>query len=341
MSGGRWRVRPDGSTWGDFGPEDQIGRLNLLTPERTRRASAEIREGISFCLSLPLDYPGERVLSRFRSAPCIHAINPDGRPRFNYRAEGSAVADIECDDAVTLALQYSTHWDSLAHIGQYFDAQGNGVTQPLYYNGFRAGEHVTLPTGREGDTGGALKLGIETIAETCVQGRGVMIDIARHLSSAGTMRSVDFATLDSIMKADGVAVDKGDIVCFRTGFAEMLLAMKKSPDATVLAEKSIALDGRDPALLNWISSSGIVAIVADNFAVETYPAAPALSPGAAALPLHEHCLFKLGVPLGELWHLGELAGWLRQARRSRFFLTAPPLRLPGAVGSPVTPVATV
>lgn len=44
---------------------------------------------------------------------------------------------------------------------------------------------------------------------------------------------------------------------------------------------------------------------------------------------------------GELWYLHELAGWLREHGRSRFLLTAPPLRLPGIVGSPVTPIATV
>jgi hypothetical protein len=59
------------------------------------------------------------------------------------------------------------------------------------------------------------------------------------------------------------------------------------------------------------------------------------------VPLHELCLFKLGIPLGELWWLSELADYMRGARRTRFLLTAPPLRLPGAVGSPVTPVATV
>jgi hypothetical protein len=57
--------------------------------------------------------------------------------------------------------------------------------------------------------------------------------------------------------------------------------------------------------------------------------------------LHELCIFKLGVHLGELWHLTPLADWLRQHQRSRFLLTAPPLALPGAIGSPVTPVATV
>jgi hypothetical protein len=47
------------------------------------------------------------------------------------------------------------------------------------------------------------------------------------------------------------------------------------------------------------------------------------------------------VHLGEIWHLTPLAHWLRAAGRSRFLLTAPPLRLPGAIGSPATPIATV
>ena len=59
------------------------------------------------------------------------------------------------------------------------------------------------------------------------------------------------------------------------------------------------------------------------------------------MPLHEHCLFKNGIHLGEMWYLTELANWLRQNKRSRFLLTAPPLRLPGAVGSPSAAVATV
>jgi hypothetical protein len=84
----------------------------------------------------------------------------------------------------------------------------------------------------------------------------------------------------------------------------------------------------------------VVALIADNYAVEGIPAMPAAG-RHPRLPLHEHCLFKLGVHLGELWFLSELAGWLAENNRSRFLLTAPPLRLPGAVGSPTTPVATV
>ena len=85
---------------------------------------------------------------------------------------------------------------------------------------------------------------------------------------------------------------------------------------------------------------GLACLIADNYAVEAHPALPREG-CCATLPLHEHCLFKLGINLGEIWYLTPLADWLRANRRNRFLLTAPPLRLPGAVGSPATPVATV
>ena len=55
MTGGvdtRWRNRPPGSNWGEFGPDDERGRMNLITPERRLRALAEAKEGRVFCLSL-------------------------------------------------------------------------------------------------------------------------------------------------------------------------------------------------------------------------------------------------------------------------------------------------
>jgi hypothetical protein len=116
--------------------------------------------------------------------------------------------------------------------------------------------------------------------------------------------------------------------------------MGGKPDPHALHHSCAALDGRDRKLLQWITDSGLAALIADNYAVEAVPAGECAG-CCAALPIHEHCLFKLGVNLGELWHLTPLAGWLRAHDRYRFLLTAPPLRLPGAVGSPATPVATV
>jgi kynurenine formamidase len=174
-----------------------------------------------------------------------------------------------------------------------------------------------------------------------VQGRGVLIDLHAHLGDAHC--AVDYDTLMRIIDADRVEIEPGDMVLIHTGFAQWLVDMKGQPDPQKISAHCASLDGRDERLLQWITDSGLSILAADNYAVEAHPAR---DPAAgirrcAALPLHQHCLFKLGVHLGELWWLTPLARWLREHRRHRFLLTAPPLRLPGAVGSPATPIATV
>lgn len=346
----RWTHRPEGSNWGDFGPDDQIGRLNLLTPERVRAAVQEVKAGKSFCLSIPLDRPGGNVLSPSRYPPVIRPTMKNGLVRMNYRVsrDNPGVTDISCDDAVILHTQYSTHWDALSHAGFMFDADGDGEPEPRYYNGFLADEHIKGPAdpsdgGMHGtfaavSTSNATRLGIEVVAETCVQGRGVMIDLHAHLGRE--FLTVGFDTIEEIMKKDGVIVEEGDLVCFHTGYADAILEANGNPTHEQAHRSCAALDGRDQKLLDWITDSGLAAICADNFAVERWPAS-SQPPCCAGAPLHEHCLFKLGIPFGELWHLTPLAEWLRANRRYRFLLTAPPLRLPGATGSPATPVATV
>ena len=72
----RWQQRPDGSTWGDWGDDDELGRINLLTPEKVLQGVREVEAGISFCLSLPLDFPGGTALNQRRHPPARRA-----RPR--------------------------------------------------------------------------------------------------------------------------------------------------------------------------------------------------------------------------------------------------------------------
>jgi kynurenine formamidase len=335
----RWQRRPEGSNWGEFGDDDQTGRMNLVTPERRLRAFAEVREGRAFCLSLPLDRPGGSVLNPRRRPPVFHPVTRDGRTHFNLALGeiDDGLTDVSCDEAVLLYDQYSTQWDGFAHKGSLFDANGDGVTEKVFYNGFTVVDSVT----REGTQGalGVVALSVANMAATCVQARGVMIDLRHHLGEERV--EVNYALLSRIMRDDQVKVEEGDIVCIHTGLGQMIIDADGDPDASLRTACAV-LDGHDPRLLEWITTSGIVAIACDNLAVER---SSTLSTGAghsgAGLPLHEHCLFKLGVHLGELWYLTELAQWLREHRRNRFLLTAPPLRLPGAAGSPVTPVATV
>jgi len=349
----RWKQKPPGSSWGEFGPDDQRGRMNLVTREKVRQGVAEVKEGLTFCLSLPLDYPGGSALNPRRRPPRIAATYRDsgkgkGRQNFCYplAEDNPDQTDVVCDDVVLMTLQYSTQWDSFAHIGSRFDADGDGQREIVFYNGFRAGEDIVParenpaaePWARfEGSE--ARALGIHLLAEHGAQGRGVLVDLHRHFGRE--RRAVTYEDLMRVMAEDRVEPERGDMLCFYTGFADVILEMKKNPDPRLLHGTCTGLDGRDERLLRWISDSGVACLIADNYAVEIIPTSLTRPAPHALMPLHEHCLFKNGIHLGELWYLTELAGWLRARGRNRFLLTAPPLRLPGAVGSPATPIATV
>lgn len=336
----RWKNRPEGSNWGEFGDKDQVGRLNLITPEIRRKAAQEIQTGEAFCLSMPLDYPGGNTLFQYRKPPKFFHEKRGAGHNFNFDMSqvSGCFCDVICDDAVLLYTQYSTQWDALSHVGQMFDADGDGTPEKVYYNGFRGGIDIIGPDEAD-DPAGASALGIENAAVTGVQGRGVMVDLERIHG-----RNRALIGYDELMRAlseQGAEVETGDFLCLYTGFADLVLSMNKNPDGQVLSSSCAVLDGRDERLLQWITDSGIAAICADNFAVEAYPAREGSGDQFPGLPLHNHCLFKLGIHLGELWYFADLAAWLRRNKRHAFFLTAPPLRLPGSVGSPATPVATV
>ncbi len=338
----RWTHRPEGSTWGDWGDDDQLGRLNLLTPARVKAAAREVEEGLSFCLSMPLDMPGGNAVNPKRFPPRFSPVFHDGAHYYNFdwAALYPGMMDITSDECVTFYSQYSTQWDSFAHVGSLFDVAGNGAPEPVYYNGFKAGEAIGGEIGDDGiQAMGAKALGIENMAATGVQGRGVLVDFHRHFGDERVI--VGYDTLMEVMDKDGVTVEEGDMFLFHTGWDEMILSMAGDPDAEKLHASGAVLDGLDDKLLQWITDSGISIIATDNMAVEDPHSSGDTQGGCSRLPLHRHCLFRLGVHLGEIWYLSGLAKALHQRGRYRFMLTAPPLRMPGAVGSPATPVATI
>jgi len=335
---GRWKNRPDGSNWGDFGDDDQLGRLNLLDDANTLRAAQEIRVGKRFCLSLPLDVPVTNATNPRRFPPVLKPVVRDGLVAFNLPLNNFDAGNtgVVSDDAVLLYNQHSSQWDSFGHMGALFDADGDGVAEPIQYNGFSVCGADGKP--RFGELG-AHNLGIEHMAKHGVQGRGVLLNLRKHYGFQS--RPVSYDDLMRILEADAVEVEVGDIMCVYTGYADKLVELGEDVQGDLPRTQCPAFDGRDPRLLQWITDSGLSVLISDNRAVE-FEHGP-LSEGTTGpgLPLHEHCLFKLGIHLGEMWYLTELAQWLEANERFRFFLTAPPLHLPGAVGSPANPVATV
>ncbi len=272
------------------------------------------------------------------------------RPNMNYplRCDDPTATDVVCDDQVILTLQYSTQWDSLAHVGQMFDADGDGKPEDVFYNGYRAGRDIIGPAYYDAqgnmtpcdEPQGARHLGVQNMAETCMQGRGVMIDLEAHFGRSGRMVSHD--DLMEVMR-------QGQ----SRGGTRRLRAVPHRVRRDAAGNEASSRTGRNCSVppapwmaatrncSQWVTDSGAVALISDNFGVEATPARPCMDDFCATLPLHAHCLFKLGCYLGEMFYLTELADWLRANGRNRFLFTGPPLRLPGAVGSPATPVATV
>ncbi|HYC47257.1 MAG TPA: cyclase family protein [Burkholderiales bacterium] len=336
----RWTNRPEGSNWGEFGDADQHGRMNLITADRRIRALQEVKTGEVFCLSHPLDKPGGNVLNPNRYPPVFHPVKRGEDVYFNLEMSKTdpRFTDVGSDEAIMLYSQYSTHWDAFAHKGTVFDADGDGVPEKVSYNGFRI---VDREGGALQGALGAINVSAAEMAETCVQGRAVMIDLRHHFGDERV--AVTYEMIERVMRDDRVTIEQGDIVCIHTGLGQLIREAEGKLDSSIRTACTV-LDGYDRRLLEWIADSGIAAIAADNLAVErssTLGVDPRVGHRGPQLPLHEHCLVKLGIHLGELWYLTELAAWLRENGRSRFLLTAPPLRMPGAAGSPVTPVATV
>ena len=192
------------------------------------RAAKEVREGRSFCLSLPLDYPGGRSLAPIRFPPTLQATERDGNPVFNSRVRTKThfFCDVVCDDAVLMCTQYSTQWDSFAHVGSTFDLDGSGEEIACFYNGYRAGIDVIPPAERGDDY--AMTLGIDKFAVKAIQSRGVLIDLEKHFGRAE--KTVTFEEFENVMKADGVSVAPGDMVCIHTAFGDEVLKMGRAPD---------------------------------------------------------------------------------------------------------------
>jgi hypothetical protein len=135
------------------------------------------------------------------------------------------------------------------------------------------------------------------------------------------LRPTGYEELMQTIERQQVVVKPVDLALFYSGFDRLLLDMDRKPDRERLFSQCATLDGNDPRLRQWIVDSGVVALCSDTIAVEWLGNMLA-DTGAARLPIHDLCLFKQGIFLGELRYLEELADWLAAHRRSSFLLPA-------------------
>ena len=298
------------SNWGRWGTDDVLGTLNLLTPAKRVEGAACVRRGVAFSLSQSFDSDGPQSGWRRRTNP-VHTMLDTGREALDgHFPHGLGGAD----DVIAMPLQCSTQWDGLGHIFDHGRA----------WNGRAAADVVT--------SAGDAVTGIETAAAH-LAGRGVLLDAGRVLGDAhGELpdsHPITAAELDAVAAEQGVEVREGDIVCVRTG----QYARTRREGWGGYA------GGPAPGLsftaLDWLHDTGIAAIATDTWGVEVRPN----EFEDAFQPLHQVAIPHLGLFLGEMWDLDGLADDCAADGTYEFFLTAAPLRITGAVGSPVNPIA--
>lgn len=308
---------PRGSSWGLFPEDPERGMANFAGPAQVLRGTEAIRTGTAF----NLDYPAnafEPSMSRSRKPPAqtVTSAHPDS---FDDYWDG-------------YWPQASSHIDGLRHRR----AHDHG-----FYNG--------IPDGSI--TAGTPELGVQRWAEKPIAGRAVLVDVERHRRQVG--EPIDHSvgppiTLDQItdaLAAQGSAIEPGDLLLLHTGWAEWFLALNAEGRSAAKAKRHTTGVAQSRDFLAWLWDSRIALLGTDTFAVEALPADPESpfldSSGQDAGMMHQELIAKLGCPLGELWHLSELARECNRTGRYELFLTVKPLNLPGAVGSPANATAIV
>jgi kynurenine formamidase len=292
-------------SWGVFGDGDDVGTVNNMAPATVLDGVREVREGRVFRLDLPLGQPDPPLYGR---TALRHDVFPTSRHTW--------------DDALhDLNTQASTQWDGLRHIRcREFGFYGGITADPT--------EHDAL--------------GIDKWARTGIVGRGVLADVAGWWERGGievaptSGRPITTTDLEAVLQDEDVALQPGDVLLVRTGWLQGYERTRSGGGdlAPYQAANSVGL-AADEAMAAWLWDAGLVAVAADNPALEPVPGDPAVG------SLHRRLIPLLGFAVGELFALDELAEHCAARRCWTFLFVATPLHLRGGVASPGNAVAIV
>ena len=293
------------SNWGRWGPDDERGTVNFITPDVVRRAAAAVKRGQVFSLGLHFDASGPQIGQGGRVNPlhfmsALHGgygTDPEG---FRYN-----------DDVVVMPLQCATQWDSLAHV--YYGGQ--------LYNGFPASTTTSA---------GASRNSIDKLGNALVS-RGVLLDVARvaGMERLPAGRVIVPEDLEAAERAEGVRVASGDVLLVRTGH---LTVFTVDNDRVGYMRQ---MPGLGLASVEWLHDREVAAVATDTSAVEVIP----FEDPATPLPVHLLCIRDMGLTLGEMFDLEALASDCGKDGVWEFLFTAAPLKVTGGVGSPLNPLA--
>ena len=291
-----------------WGKADEIGRLNLITPQSRAAILSRVSGGKAYDLSV--EY--------FIGMPSWQAAgDPPYQMWMTHTPRGNQIADpMGVGEVMNSHVSYSGSAVSMyAHMGTHIDGLNHFGLNGKIWNGFSAQEHL-------GDRGWE-KAGIETMPP--IIARGVMIDMAaaKNLEMLPDNYKVSAQDLREALKKQNVSLEKGDVVLIRTGrmrdYANAQAYMSNAPGLGLDAAKFL------------IEEAGAMAVGADNLSFEAFPSEVSDN----YIPVHTYMLAQQGAPIIELANLEELA----RDRVYQFAFVGASLKFRGADAAPMRPVA--
>lgn len=302
--------------WGRWGANDEIGTLNYTSADDIVHAAGLVRKGRVMSLALPFDSSGPQggktkfpPVGRFNP---IHLMLRTGTDAYSGVLDKRGIRS--ADDIVIMPMQCGTQWDGLGHIF-YGDHMWNGYDCRLV------------------SSFGAQKCGIEKTREKMV-GRGVLLDVPRHLGLDWLPDGfgITASLLDEVESAQRVTVRRGDYLLIRTGQMEAKLADGNWDYYSGGDAPGLAFD-----TLEWLHRKEVAAVATDTWGAEVRPNQS--EHAGINQPWHWLCIPILGLTMGEIFYLADLARDCAEDRVYEFMFVAPALPVTGAVGSPTNPLA--
>ena len=321
------RMADDVRNWGRWGDADEIGTLNFITADKVAEAAATVKQGKVISLGGDFSAGGPQGAFKFRQNP-QHVMTVDGGdastlveygPQWLRNAVASDVSAFFADnpfrfndDLIVMPLQAATQWDALSHV--YYEDK--------LYNGFPADSVTSF---------GAFHCGIEKVDIKGITSRGVLLDVVAHRGAEVFCEPGSPITpveLDDVVAAQNIEIRSGDVVIVHTGWWTRFLRTGDGAEAG---------SGLHWTCAAWLHGHEVAAVAADNLMVEDPD--PGNGVAGTFLPMHMLCLRDMGLMLGEYWDLGPLAADCAVDGVYEFQLVAAPLKVVGAVGAPVSPIA--
>ena len=310
--------------WGKWGPDDEIGAVNYLTPGEVLRGVGTVENGSVFPLGSYIGHP--------EGDPCVpgesganHYITLDKGHYESGKIESNPGGQEWASDILHLPVHgTTTHVDAPAHV--WYD--------DTIYNKFDANT----------TKGGLGRCGIENVAEHGIVGRGVLLDVARHRGVDHLDRG-DHISLDELKACaneQGVELHPRDVLIIRTGVLEKFYESgQKAYDEAFVECQDGTCRINEPGptytdkFVDWIHEMETPMLATDTITAEQTISGET----GTSVPLHPALLRDQGVLLGELTYLSDLAKDCAEDGKYDFLFVAAPLKIVGGTGSPINPLA--